>query len=212
MSLRPLFVLCLVALLGLVSACTSTVEAPAEEAGADAAETETAQVEAPVSGVTAYWEMYELAFQWSSDLQPLWLRSGTVEAPAESADSQGLAPVWTAMFVSPSKREAREFTYRAVGEGMQRKGVSAKGAQAWSGPTDKGEPFSMGDVQLDSSEALAKAQPEAESWLKSHADAIPSFYLGKESRFPDPVWAVLWGPEGTGRLVIVNAKTGEIDK
>jgi hypothetical protein len=67
-------------------------------------------------------------------------------------------------------------------------------------------------MKLDSNEAFAKAIDKAEAWTKANPGKEVSFYLGKESRYPAPVWAVLWGGEKNGFLVVVNALDGSIQK
>lgn len=203
MTIRPLFAIALVSLFGFLAACGGSTEAPVEEAAVE----ETAEVEGPVSGVTAFWEMYEFGFDWAADLQPLSLTSGLIADDAEAVDAAGgVATVWSAIFVSPGQREAREFTYRAVSEPGSPAGVSAGPVQPWAGPRENAEPFDTGAMVLDSEEALEKAEAE----VGTVPSEPVSFYLGKETRFPAPVWAVLWGEEGTGTIVIVNAQNGEI--
>ena len=93
----------------------------------------------PVSGKAAFYEMYKPARGWASDLLPLGL--GNSEVPGMKNDA-GKAAMWTAVFVSPSRREARTFSYSVVDQGASiHKGVTVGGAELWSGPTPKSGPF-----------------------------------------------------------------------
>src|SRR5690606_37512514 len=108
MTIRPLFAIARVSPFAFLPACRGSTEAPVEEAAVE----ETAEVEGRVSGVTAFWEMYEFGFDWAADLHPLSLTSGLIADDAEAVDAAGgVATVWSAIFVSPGQREAREFTY-----------------------------------------------------------------------------------------------------
>jgi hypothetical protein len=168
-------------------------------------------VEAPVTGKTAFWEMYKLGRAWAPDMQVLYLKSGELEG-AELKGNEGTATEWTLMVASPSKQEAHEFTYRAITQGSKRRGVISGSIQPWGGPTAKGQPFSTGEMKLDSNEAFAKAVDKASAWNKANPDKEVSFYLGKEAKYPAPVWGVLWGGEKAGFLVVVNALDGSIQK
>ncbi len=77
----------------------------------EAAATPTPAVVGPVSGKTAFWEMYKSAHSWASDLVPLALESKSVSGIKNEA---GKAGMWNATFGSPSRREARVFTYSVI--------------------------------------------------------------------------------------------------
>jgi hypothetical protein len=160
----------------------------------------------PVSGKTAFYEMYKPARAWASDLLPLSLANSEVPGMKNEA---GKAAMWTAVFVSPSRREARTFSYAVVDQGATiHKGITAGGAEPWSGPTSKSAPFQTTEFVVDSEGAYEKASQKAGTWLKKHPDKSVTFYLGKASRFPAPVWYLLWGNNKSGNSVYVNATTG----
>ena len=150
--------------------------------------------------------MYKLAYAWAPDVQVLWLRSsGTAK--------DGTAPLWTAMFVSANKKSAHEFTYRAITEDTKRKGVVSGTEQAWGGPTPKGQPFATADMRIDSDAAYTAAATEVEKWLKDNPGKELHLVLGKESKYPAPVWSVYWGDEKKPlAAVVVNASDGKVIK
>jgi hypothetical protein len=152
--------------------------------------------------------MYKPARAWASDLLPLSLANGEVPGIKNEA---GKAAMWTAVFVSPSRREARTFSYAVVDQGAAiHKGITVGGAEPWSGPTSKSAPFQTTEFVADSDAAYKTASQKAASWLKKHPDKNVTFYLGKASRFPAPVWYLLWGNNKSGYSVYVNATTGAI--
>jgi hypothetical protein len=170
-----------------------------------------AVVETPVTGKTAFWEMYKLGHAWAPDMQVLYLKSGKLDG-VDAKTKDGEATEWTLMVASPSKKEAHDFTYRAITKDTKRRGVLSGKAVPWGGPTAKGQPFTTAEMKLDSNEAFEKAATKAAGWLKENPGKEVSFYLGKDSRFPAPVWAVLWGQEKSGFLAVVNALDGSIQK
>src|SRR5581483_1467220 len=88
---------------------TSCSEAPKPAAAESKKEAEPPpQPSGPVSAKTAFYEMYKPARTWATDLLPLTLVSN--EIPGIKNEG-GKAAMWTAVFVSPSRREARTFTY-----------------------------------------------------------------------------------------------------
>jgi ABC-type glycerol-3-phosphate transport system substrate-binding protein len=159
-----------------------------------------------VAAQTAFWEMYKPARTWAADLLVLSLASG--EVPSVKSEG-GKFPMWTAVFVSPSLREARTFSYSVVDDGAEiHKGVTVGGAQSWSGATPKSMPFQTTGFVVNSDAAYKTAFEKAEEWVKNHPDKKVAFLLGSASRFPAPVWFVVWGSTTSGYAVYVNATTG----
>ena len=190
----------------LLTAC-SEAPRPAESKKEDVP----AKVEPPgppeaVAGRTAFYEMYKPARAWATDLLPLTLASG--EVPGIKNDD-GKAGMWTAVFVSPSRGEARTFVYAVVDHGSDiHRGVSARGAQAWSGPTPQSRPFQITEFSINSDEAFKTASKTAAAWLKRHPGQKVSITLASTARFRTPVWFIMWGSRKSGYLAFVNATTG----
>src|SRR5450756_2171385 len=96
----------------VLSACseapktTAKVETEVKKEPAKAPEAVTAQ--------RAFYEMYKPARTWATDLLALSVTSG--EAP-NIKNEDGKAGLWTTVFVSPSRREARTFTNAKVESG-----------------------------------------------------------------------------------------------
>jgi hypothetical protein len=166
----------------------------------------------PVSGKTAFWEMYKSAHVWATDLTPLTLESKTV---AGVKNESGKAAMWKATFGSPRKHEARTFTYAVAAQPPDiAKGVSVGRGLPWSGPTQSALPFDTSDFSVDSDGAYqtALAQTQAAEWIKRNPGKELSLAMGNASRFDGPVWLVHWGDQKSGYAVYVSAKSGAVVK
>lgn len=162
----------------------------------------------PVSGKEAFYEMYKPARQWSADVLPLTLVAGEV---AGVKNEGGKAGMWTAVFVSTGRSEARTFYY-AVADHLPaiHKGVKAGAVVAWGGPTAQAMPFRLAEFTVDSDGAYKSASEKAAAWLKTHPGKQAALTLGNASRFPAPVWYVIWGTPKDGYAAYVSAVTGNV--
>jgi hypothetical protein len=192
----------------LLSACSdepkpaAKVETEAKKEPAKAPEAVTAQ--------SAYYEMYKPARTWAPDLLALSVTSGEVP---NIKNEGGKAGMWTAVFVSPSKKEARTFTYAVADSGPDiRKGNNIGNAIPWGGATPTSKPFSNSEFVKDSDAAYKVAAEKADTWLKAHPDEKASLRLGNASRFSAPIWYIMWGSTKNGYAALVNATTGTIEK
>ncbi|MGA3028177.1 MAG: hypothetical protein ABSF98_25800 [Bryobacteraceae bacterium] len=192
------------AVISLLTACSQAPPAPAPET--KKAE-EPKKASEPVAAQTAFYEMYKPARTWAADLLPLSLTSGEIPG---IRNEEGKAAMWTAVFVSPGRREARTFFYAIADHGTTiHKGVEVGGAQTWTGSTPKSQPFQITEFAVNSDAAYQTAFGKAEAWLKKHPDMPASFSLFKAARFPAPVWYIQWGTAKLGYGVFVNATTGQ---
>jgi len=175
----------------------------------DAAAATPAASQEPISGKTAFWEMYKSAHTWAPDLAPLALESKQIPGIKNSG---GKAAMWSATFGSPGKREFRVFSYAVAAHAPDvYRGISVGNSQPWNGPVPSALPFDTGDFSVDSDAAYQTALTQ-QTGRGKNSDKEVSFTLGNASRFPAPVWYVLWGDKKSGMAVYVNAKTGAIVK
>ncbi len=190
----------------LLTAC-SEAPRPAESKKAEApAAAEPAGPPEAVAGRTAFFEMYKPARAWATDLLPLTLASGEVPG---IKNEDGKAGMWTAVFVSPSRGEARTFVYAVADYGSDiHRGVSARGAQSWSGATAQSRPFQITEFSVNSDEAFKTASKMAGAWPKTHPGQKVSITLASTARLPVPVWYIMWGNRQSGYLAPVSATTG----
>jgi len=190
-----------------LAACSESPQPAATETKAVAeAKKEPPKPPEPVAAQTAFYAIYKPARTWATDLLPLSLTSN--ELPSLK-NEDGKAAMWTAVFVSPSRREARTFFYSVVDEGQTvAKGVTVGGSQPWTGPTPKSRPFQTTEFVVNSDAAYKTAFAKAEAWVKKHPDTTAAMYLGSTAKFPSPVWLVIWGTTKSGYAVYVDATTG----
>ena len=194
-----------------LAACSSE---PAKTTEAKSADTEAAKKPAgppePVAGKAAFFEMYTPAYKWSADILPISLKSGEV-AGVKNAD--GKAGYWTAVFASPSKRQAATYTYSVADQLPSiTKGVKSVSTDAWAGPTPAAQTFQTSDITVDSDAAWKTAADKAGDWLKKPDNAAKpvTISLGAATRFPAPVWYILIGTPKDGFVAFVNASTGNL--
>ena len=182
----------------------------ATEAKTEVAAKEPPAPTGPVTAKTAFYEMYKPARAWAPDFALLSLASK--EVPGIVSDG-GKFGAWTAVFVSPSRNEAHTYTYSVAASGTAiHKGVDDEGTQTWSGPTNASRPFQTMDWTVDSDAAYQTSAAKAQSWIKNHPGKTPAFTLANASRFPTPVWYILWGTKTSGYASLISASTGSIVK
>jgi hypothetical protein len=188
---------------------TSCSESPTASATKTEAETKKAAGPAePVTAKTAFWEMYKLAHSWTADTLVLSMASKSVPGIKNEA---GKAAMWTAIFASAGQHKVRTLTYSIVEQPPDiRKGVDVGRPLPWEGPTRQAMPFQTGDFVVDSDVAYQTALGMAGAWVKKNPGKEVSLTLGHASRFPAPVWYVLWGDNKSGYFVLVNATTGKV--
>jgi hypothetical protein len=186
----------------VLSSCSET---PATTE-AKVAETKVVVKPEAVAGQSAFYQMYKPAREWATDLMPLTLAGNDVEG---IKSENGKYPMWTAVFVSPSKREARTFFYSVVDHGTDvHKGVTIGGPESWGGPTAKSRPFQNSQFNVNSDAAYKTAAQNAADWLKKNPDKKLAMVMASTSHFPGPVWYMLWGDHKSGYEIFIDATTG----
>ena len=195
------------AILGL-SACSQVPKAETKKEGE--AKKEPVQAPQAVTAQLAFYAAYKPARAWATDLLALSVVSG--EVPGIKNDC-GKAGLWTVTFVSPSRKEARIFTYAVANSGADiRKGINISDALPWGGATKESNPFANSEFAVDSDAACKAAEEKAADWLKKHPDQKVTLRLGNASRFAAPVWYIMWGTTKNGYAALVNAVTGAVLK
>lgn len=203
--LRRLILVASLAVVFSLASCSDTSPSASDKA---ASSTAVSTPSAPISGKTAFWEMYKSAHSWASDLVPLTLESKSVPGLKNEA---GKAAMWSATFGSPSRHAARVFTYSITQKPPDiYKGVTVGNSLPWNGPIPDVMPFDTSDIAVDSDAAYKTALAEASGWLNKHPGKEFSCTLGNASRFRGPVWYVLWGDKKEGYAAFVDAKNGAL--
>ena len=190
----------------VMSACSKGPQTTAK-AGAEVKKEQPKAPEA-VTARQVYFEMHKSARAWATDLLALTLKSGEVP---NVKNEGGRAGLWTAVFVSPSRHEARTFSYAVADNGADlRMGINVSDKQTWNGATPASKAFVNAEFSVDSDDAYKAASQKAAGWLKTHRTAKVAFTLGNSSRFPGPVWYIMWGTSKDGYVAYVDATTGAV--
>jgi hypothetical protein len=206
----PIKAALVVALLGLTACSSEPAKTADAKTDTDAAKKAPAGPPEPVLAKTAFYEMYTPAHAWAADMLPLTLKSGEV---AGVKNAEGKAGVWIAVFGSPSQHMQRNYTYSVADElPTYAKGVKAESPEPWAGPTTSVMTFQTSDFTIDSDAAYKAAAAKGADWLKSPENAAKpvSLTLGAATRFPAPVWYILFGDAKSGFVAYVSATTGNI--
>jgi hypothetical protein len=205
--MRVLFSSAAMAGIILLAGCSGGTS-PTEEAKSEAVKKGPVIPTGPITALTAYYEIYKVARNWSPDAQTASL-TGSDAAGVKGAE--GKYPMWTAVFVSPSKQMAQTYIYSTVEDGRTLKGFNNAGSMRWAGPTQDAVPFSNSDISTDSDAAWKTASEKGAEWLKKNpTKEITSFALGQSARLPAPMWYIMWGTKSNGYAAYVNASTGKI--
>lgn len=187
-------------LLLFLTACSDSPQ-PSAEPKAKPAE--------PVTGLTAMYQMFNMARQWAPDVQVLRVRSLRL---AEVESRGGKSGAWEATFVSASRASARTYTYSVVeAPGNLHQGVFAGLAESYSGPRGQERPFPIIVVRTDTDKAYEIAMQKGDYYAKDHPKMPISFLLELTPRHTDPVWRVVWGDSiaTSGFSILIDSATGE---
>ncbi len=165
---------------------------------------------APISGRQAFQYMYGSSRIWAPDSMPLTVRSLNVP---DVKPENGKAGAWEVVFVSEAMARARTYTWSAVETETVHKGVFPGPQESWRpGPN---QPFSPALLKVDTTEALLAAIDISGTYLNKPGQRPPVSYLlnyETATRFPNPVWRVLWGGSVSSAeyTVTVDASTGKV--
>ena len=165
----------------------------------------------PLTGQSALFRMFQVARSWGPDVQVLKMISSAVSEVPDVP--RGKAAVWEATFVSANRNQARSYTYSIIEAlPMLHKGVFAGQEQGWTGARGNTTPFLMAAVKVDTDAAYQTALKHGGADYDKKNPGTPiSILLEKNTKYPDPVWRIIWG-ESLGMSnfsVFVDASTGD---
>lgn len=174
-----------------------------------AAKKEAVPPPAPLTGRQAFQYMFGSARLWAADAQPLTVRSANL---SDVKSEPGKAGAWEVIFASEAMARARTYTWSALEAEGFHVGVYPGQQQAWSPGAQVA--FSPALIRIDTPEALETATKSAAEYLAKPGKKPPvNFLLSQEraSRFPNPVWRVMWGSSVSSAefTVSVDANTGK---
>lgn len=134
--------------------------------------------------------MYQLARTWAPDAMPL--RAQSVNLP-EPKSGDGKAAVWSATFVSESRKQQRTYTWSAVEAEGYHKDAFARQEQAWAGATRQSKPFRIEALKTDTDKAWDVAAAKSAEYMKKNPDMQVFFLAEFTDRYANPTWRVVWG-------------------
>lgn len=159
----------------------------------------------PVSGLHALYQMYTPAHAWADDIEILKYTSIDL---TEVKREPGKAPAWQAVFVSPSLRKARPWTFSVYEASVTlHEGLFPESPQDWAG---EGKPFAIQTVRIDTDSAWETALKHGAEYNRKNPD-MPITYTLTMDEGNSPLWRVIWGRSvgQSGFSVLVNAETGD---
>ncbi len=150
-------------LLAMLAACSSD-QKTASNSGTTAAKP---AVEAPeyITGRAAFQKLFISARSFAADTKPFRLRSVFV---ADAPTAEGKAGIWRGDFASPSKREAKAYTWSGVnGENMPERGVSHGTEDTWNPSNSSAQVWELPYLKIDTDKAYEVAQKHGGDKLKT---------------------------------------------
>jgi|SRR6185312_13952622 len=160
---------------------------------------------APITGLHALYQMYTAARAWAQDLQILRYSSINI---AEVPHEDGKAAAWQVVFVSPSQKQSRTYTFSVYeASATLHQGLFPEAPQEWSG---NGKPFLIEAAKIDTDKAWEVALKHGEDYNTKNPKTPITYTLGIE-KGADPDWRVIWGQSAgaSSFSVLVDASTGE---
>jgi hypothetical protein len=162
----------------------------------------------PLTGREGFYKTYPAAHTWSTDAQPMRVRSMDLnELKAEG----GKAAAWEVTYTSETKGRSRIYTWSAVeAEGNIHQGVFASQEEAWR-PGGAEKPFPAQALKIDTPDALQTAIEHSVTYFKNiGSKPHPKFVLEYTARYPNPSWRIYWGDSVSTAewSVFVDAATG----
>ncbi len=204
MKMRTYLMLAVLALLALLTACTSQPSStgPAAKPAPKPAEAN--------SGREAMQRLYVQARGWTPDAKPVRLES---TATSDATGQGGKAAVWRAYFASEARRAIKWYLWSgSAAEGAPDRGLTAGVEDTWSSSNSSTRPFELGFLKTDSEQAFSVAQEHGgEKLTKADPKQPVQYVLDWNPRENDLIWHVIYGtnPMEAKLRVAVNATDGK---
>lgn len=195
-------------LLAMLAGCSSD-QKPAATSSSSAAKP---AAEAPeyITGRAAFQKLFISARSFAADIKPFRLQSGYV---ADAPTAEGKAGIWRSYFASPSKREAKSYTWSGVsGENMPDRGVSHGTEDTWNPSNSSSQVWELPYLKVDSDKAYEVAQKHGGDKLTKKDPKQPVMFIldwdGHEQKL---LWHVIYGTSANDAKlrIAVDASSGE---
>jgi hypothetical protein len=195
-------------LLAMLAACSSDQKS-SPQSSSTAANKPAAEAPEYISGRAAFQKLFISARSFASDIKPFRLQSGYV---ADAPTAEGKAGIWRGYFASPSKREAKSYTWSGVsGENMPDRGVSHGTEDTWNPSNSSAQVWELAYLKVDSDQAYETAQKHGGDKLTKKDPKQPvTFMLDWDKHEQKLLWHVIYGTSmSDAKLrIAVDASTG----
>jgi len=193
-----------VALLGLLSACSSESSKPAETAKPEVKPAEL------ITARSAFQKVYVAARGWNQDAKPYRLES-IVTTDGNGHD--GKWAVWRGSFASAAMRSEKSYTWSgSAADGAPERGVNPGIEDSYSPGNASTQVFDMAFLKVDSDQALATAQKHGGDEILQKEPDTPVFDVCDWNHNKNElIWHVIFGASReTAKLTVaVDASTGD---
>lgn len=162
----------------------------------------------PVGAQYAFHQVFLTARTWAPDLLGMRVRDIPVNGVKPEGGKRG---AWEITVVSPSKGQARTFSYSVVEDGNIHKGVFAGPLEDYRGPQGQASAWPVQAFRKDSVEAYEIAVSKSADYIKKNPDIPVTFLLEQTPRHGQLAWRVIWGTSvaSSGYSIYVGASNGE---
>lgn len=190
-------------LLGLLAACDSDSNKPAETKP---------EAKGPelITGRSGFQKVYVAARGWNQDAKPYRLTSS---ATSDGNGHDGKWAVWRGSFASPSAHSAKSYTWSgSASDGAPSRGINPGTEDSYNPTNSSTQVFDINFLKIDSDQAFAMAQKHGgEKVLEKDANVPVTYVCDWNHVTNELVWHVIYGAsrEESKLAVAVNASTGD---
>jgi len=193
----------LIALLLMLSGCTSEPSKPAETKP---------EVKGPdlITARSAFQKLYVAARGWNQDAKPYRIESAVT---SDGNGHDGKSAIWRGSFASATMRSEKSYTWSgSAADGAPERGVNPGIEDSYSASNASTQVFDMAFLKIDSDQALATAQKHGgDKILEKDANTPVLYVCDWNHNTNELTWHVIFGAsrDAAKLTVAVNASTGE---
>jgi len=200
---RGVVVSSLIALMAMLTACTSEPAKPAETKP---------EVKGPelVMARSAFQKLYVAARGWNQDAKPYRIESAVT---TDGNGHDGKSAIWRASFASATMRSEKSYTWSgSAADGAPERGVNPGIEDSYSASNASTQVFDMAFLKIDSDQAAETALKHGGDKILEKDAATPILYVCDWNHNTNTLtWHVIFGAsrDAAKLTVAVNASTGE---
>jgi hypothetical protein len=193
-----------IALLALLTSCSSDSDKPADEAKPEPKGPEL------ITARSAFQKVYVAARGWNLDAKPYRLES---VASSDGNGHDGKWAIWRGSFASATQRSEKTYTWSgSAADGAPARGINPGTEDSYTASNASTQVFDMAFLKIDSDQAEEVAQKHGGDKILEKAPDTPVIYICDWNHNTNELtWHVIYGAarEGAKLAVDINASTGE---